>query len=73
MRTAGGTNSSRTPFVIINAADRLARVVDVEDVADVLSNEPRLIVVHDGAHRAFFEPEFGWQADDVFALAVIPF
>ena len=39
--------------------------VNVENFAHVLGDEPRFTVVYDGAHRAFIEPEFGWQADDV--------
>lgn len=58
-------------FIVVKVSDRVSGVQDVEDVADVFRNEPRIAILNHGAHLAFIEPELGWQAGDVLALALI--
>jgi hypothetical protein len=42
-------------FVIVQSANGLTRVIDAEDVADILADEPRLAILEDGAHGALIE------------------
>ena len=41
------------------SADGLARVVEVENVADVLCDKPRIAILYHRSDRAVIEPEFG--------------
>ena len=60
-RSGCRTNTGRTSFIALELVHGFAGVADIENVADVLGDEPCLVVLEDGSNGALVEGKFDWD------------
>lgn len=68
--TSKGVNNAYPLFIVIEVGHSHAMIGVFEDVADILDEEPRFSVLHDGANGAFIELEFSRQTGSLAVMRV---